>query len=117
MATKNLEFANISACKISIIGNNLSNFEIISQNVPWVTLFKNCLPNFDLSINMAVVNQGPSSPTILKNTLCLILQIVLVLEAFECNTPSDSLNHTVEPIRSCVTFKFTNHGEKDKECS
>ena len=38
---------------------------------------------------------GPYSPTILKNILCLILQIFLVLEAFECNTTSDWLNHTV----------------------
>ena len=28
------------------------------MNVPWVTLFKNCLQNFDLSINMALVNGG-----------------------------------------------------------
>ena len=25
------------------------------RNVPWVTVFKNCLRNFDLSINMALV--------------------------------------------------------------
>ena len=29
-----------------------SDFEIISQDVPWATLFKNCLWNFDSSINM-----------------------------------------------------------------
>ena len=28
------------------------------RNVPWVTLFKNCMQNFDLSINMALVNGG-----------------------------------------------------------
>ena len=33
----------------------LSDFEIISH-VPWVTLLQNCLQNFDLSINMALVN-------------------------------------------------------------
>ena len=46
------------------------------------------------------------SPTILS----LLLQIFLCVEAFECNTTSDWLNHTVWPIRSCVAFKFTNLG-------
>ena len=41
-----------------LLRNCWSDFEIISQNVPWVTLFKTCLPNFDLSINMALVNGG-----------------------------------------------------------
>ena len=47
----------------------------------------------------------------------------LGLEAFECSTASDwlnridRLNHTVKPIRSCVTCKFTNRGEKGKEWS
>ena len=30
--------------------------------------------------------QGPYSPTILKKVLSLVLQILLSLEAFECNT-------------------------------
>ena len=39
--------------------NRLSDFEIISQEyVLWVTLLKNCLQNFDLTINMALVNGG-----------------------------------------------------------
>ena len=38
--------------------NHVSDFEIIHRNVPWVTLFKNCTQNFDLSINMALVNGG-----------------------------------------------------------
>ena len=38
--------------------NRLSDFEIIHRNVPWVTLFKNCSQNFDLSVNMALVNGG-----------------------------------------------------------
>ena len=37
-----------------------------------------------------------------------------VLEARECNTTSDWLNHTVWPIRRTVTFKFANF-EKKKE--
>ena len=41
-----------------LLRNRWSNFEIISQDVPWVTLFKNCLRNFDLSENMALVNGG-----------------------------------------------------------
>ena len=36
--------------------NRLSDFEIISQDVPWVTFFKNCSQNFDHSIDMALVN-------------------------------------------------------------
>ena len=32
---------------------------------------------------------GPYSPSILKNGLSLVLQIVMYLEAFECNTTSD----------------------------
>ena len=28
------------------------------RNVPWLTLFKNCLQHFDLSVNMALVNLG-----------------------------------------------------------
>ena len=39
--------------------------------------------------------QGPYSPTILENILCLILPILLYLEAFERNTTSDWLSHTV----------------------
>ena len=48
--------------------------------------------------------QGPYSPTILENIL--VLQNFLYLAEFECNTTSDWL------IRSCVTFKFANLGEK-----
>ena len=39
--------------------------------------------------------QGTCSLTILKNVLCLVLQIDLYFAAFECNTTSDWLNHTV----------------------
>ena len=39
---------------------------------------------------------GTYSPTILKNILNLVLKIFyLYLAAFECNTTSDWLNHTV----------------------
>ena len=40
-------------------------------------------------------SQGPCAPTILLNVLCLILQIFLFSEAFQCYTTSDWLNHTV----------------------
>ena len=71
------------------------------------SLLRNCslLQSIDL---------GSYSPTILKNVLSLVQQIFLSLAAFECNTTSDWLNHTVQPIRSFVTFKFTNLGEKDR---
>ena len=38
---------------------------------------------------------GPYSPTILQNVLSLVLQIFLYLTAFEYNTTSDWLHHTV----------------------
>ena len=38
--------------------NRLSDFEIISQEYSLMTLSKNCSQNFDLSINMALVNGG-----------------------------------------------------------
>ena len=40
-------------------------------------------------------NMGPYSPTILQNILSLVLQSCLDKAAFECNTTSDWLNHTV----------------------
>ena len=44
--------------KKKFLQNPLSDFEIISQEYLWVTLFKNSSQNFDLSINMALVNGG-----------------------------------------------------------
>ena len=38
---------------------------------------------------------GRYSPTILKNGLRIVLQVLLYLEAFDCNTTSDWLNYTV----------------------
>ena len=38
---------------------------------------------------------GLYSPTILQNVLIIFLQIVHYLAAFDCNTTSDWLNHTV----------------------
>ena len=38
--------------------NRLSDFEIISQECSSGALFKNCSQNFDLSINMTLVNGG-----------------------------------------------------------
>ena len=57
-------------------------------------------------------NQGPYSPTILENVLCLILKNFQYLAAFECNTTSDWLNYTVQPISNCVTFKLANSWRK-----
>ena len=72
------------------------------------------IPQILHSTDWASVGMDPYSPTILQNVLSLVLQIFLYLETFECNTTSDWLNHMVQPIRSCVIFKFTNLGEKDK---
>ena len=41
-----------------LLRNRWLDFEKFHRNVPWVTLFKNCLPNLDPSINMALVNGG-----------------------------------------------------------
>ena len=38
--------------------NRLSDFEIISQECSLGDLFQNCSQNFDLSIDMALVNEG-----------------------------------------------------------
>ena len=49
-----------------------------------------------LSVAFAAnVDSRCGSPTILKNVLCLILQIFLFLEEFECYTTSDWLKHMV----------------------
>ena len=45
----------------------------LGKNVPWVTLFKNCSRNFDLSINMALVNGGFLHYTDMKKFLKYIL--------------------------------------------
>ena len=45
--------------------------------------------------------------TFIKKALCLVLQIFLQIEAFESNKTSDGLNHSVQPVRSCFTLKFT----------
>ena len=41
-----------------LLQNRWSDFEIISQECSLGDLFKNCLRNFDPSINMALVNRG-----------------------------------------------------------
>ena len=41
-----------------LLGNYWSDFEIISQEWPLGDPFQNCSQNFDLSINMALVNGG-----------------------------------------------------------
>ena len=53
-----------------LLRNCWSDFEIIHRNVTWVTLFKNCLQNCDLSINMALLNGGFLHYTDMQNS-CL----------------------------------------------
>ena len=43
-------------------------------------------------LGMVNTDQGPYSPTILKNVLSPVPQIFRYLETFECNTTSDWLN-------------------------
>ena len=70
-----------------------------------------------LTIVLPLGRQGPYSPTTLKKVLSLVLQIFVSIETFECYATSDWLKHSVLPIRSCITFKFTNLAEKGEECS
>ena len=55
--------------------------------------------------NKHILFQGPYSLTILWKVLCLILQIFLSSEAFECNTTSDWLNRTLCYIQICISFR------------
>ena len=62
----------------------------------------------------------PYSLTNLKNVPSLVLQIFLYVEAFERNTLFDWLHHTVQLIRSCVTFKLIKPSRKrqsPQQCS
>ena len=57
---------------------------------------------------------GPYSPTILKNVICLIRQMFLYLEPFECNTASDWLTHTgyflyLEPFECNTASDWLTH--------
>ena len=52
-----------------LLQNIWLDFEIISQNVPCVTLLKKCSQNIDPSINMALVNGGFLHYTDLKKFL------------------------------------------------
>ena len=69
-----------------------------------------------------VVSCNMFCATVLLNVLCLTLHIFLYLEAFECNTISDWLNHMAKPYglanQKCVLHSnLLNLGEKDKECT
>ena len=61
-----------------------------------------------------MLSYGPGS---VFNNRSLSYTPDLYLEASECNTTSDWLNHTIQPVRSCftITFQFAKFGEKDKE--
>ena len=50
---------------------------------------------YEISVNNHSEDLGSYSPTILKNVLGLVLPVFLHLAAFECNTTSNWLNHTV----------------------
>ena len=55
---------------------------------------------------------GRIGPVFNNNSLVLFPKVFLNVEAFESNATSDWLNHTVKPICSCVTFKFTEYWRK-----
>ena len=57
-----------------LLRNCWSDFEIISQECSWMTLFKKRLRNFDPSINMALVNWGFSHYRDMKKFLKNLLR-------------------------------------------
>ena len=59
--------------------------------------------------------QGPYSPTIFKNVLCLVLQIFLYLAVFECNTTSDWLNHMFSQSEGVLHSNLQNLGKKKRQ--
>ena len=67
-----------------LFGKGLNKYSHVHIMVEWIT-------NNDLNME----DLGLYSPTILKNLLCLVLQIFLYLAAFECNITSDWLNPMV----------------------
>ena len=54
-------------------------------------------------------------PSILKNVLSLVPQIVLYFDAFASNTTSDWLNRMVYPIEVVLLSNVLYLGEKDEE--
>ena len=78
---------SISWCSCSLD----ENFYLIYRHV--IVFCSYIIYLFEQCVDM----MGPYLPTILKDILCLNLQIFffLCLAAFECNTTSDWLNHTV----------------------
>ena len=73
---------------------NLRNLEI--EELRYMYRFGKSIKNQpSWLLSLAALVQGSYLPTILKNVLCLVLQIFLYLAAFECDTTSDWLNYTV----------------------
>ena len=77
-------------------------FRACNKQVLYLSLSIPHLPEYQycrcFDIIMYIPEQAhlaPYSPTLLQNVLSLVLQIFLFLAAFECNTTSDWLNHTV----------------------
>ena len=95
------------SCRIEIVDDYTKEYNWLIHSL--IRYFE-IVPEFKRSCR-----QQLNQPTILQNVLSLVLQIFLNLEAFECNTTSDWLNHTVYPIKSYVTFKFTKSKGKKKK--
>ena len=68
---------------------------------------KTCWINNVLENGWWIQTLGLYATTILKNVLSVVLPIFLYFEALEYYTTSDWVNDTVQPIRSCVTFRVT----------
>ena len=62
-------------------------------------------------ILILLMDQYLFSPTIMKNVFSVVLQFSQHLAAFESNT-SNWLYHTVDPIRSYISVKFTKFWRK-----
>ena len=65
-----IEYFSVTVFSSGTAGQILKLFY---RNVPWVTLFKTCLRNFDPSINKALVNGGYLHYTDMKKFLKVLL--------------------------------------------
>ena len=92
---------------------------IVGKEKCWLTAFSSFPPLFSRGFFLWCVRSHHCVVKVffffgkgLRNVWCLVLHLFLSLEAFESNTSSDWLNHTVWPIGSCVTFKSTKSWRK-----
>ena len=80
------------------------------MNVPWVTLFKNCSQNFDLSMNMALVNWGFLHYMDMKKFLNFFLQNCL--SDFEIISQECSFGDPLQKLSESDKNKWLEQSQK-----